>query len=490
MLRILSPLLAACFLAIPVAAEPLELRVMIFNIWLGGDQVSMTRTLEAIQAADADLVLLQEAEGNTALIAQRLGYAYAAPRQHLLSRFPIFDAGDAEGDLAYVEVAPGRFVAVANVHLDWTEYGPYAARDGGTAEAILANEQDLRLSGIEPYIALLEPAAAAGMPAIIGGDFNSPGDDWTEAMVGQRPHIAFPLAWPAAKAVRDAGYLDTWRAMHPDALANPGITWSWGYPQPTLWEGETQDRIDLLFARNAEVLDAQLVGGAGLPDVAIAVTPWPSDHQAVVARLLLEGAPAPTMIVPVHRAVRQGEAALLRYTLAGTADGRLEDGWVEILPPGGATGEALQILYSNDTTDRMALLKAATFDLAPGAWDAALLDGEGVELARTTFQVLAPDARPAIASDKSSYRPGETIVGRFRDAPGDRYDWVALFPAGEADQWNYLGSAYTGGAIEGEVTLDEATLGRLEPGDYELRLLADDGYRAIARSGVFTVTAE
>jgi len=487
MKRFFSLLLGACLLTAPAAAEPLELRVMVFNIWLGGDQVAMSKTLEAIEQADADIVLLQEPEGNTALIGEMLGYAYAAPRHHTLSRFPLFDTGE----LLFAEVQPGKFVVVANVHLDWTDYGPYAARDGRAAEDILAVETANRLSGIEPVIALLEPLAAAGMPAIIGGDFNSPGDDWTEAMVGSRPHIKFPLAWPAAKAVRDAGYLDTWRTAHPDAVANPGVTWSWGYPQPLLWENETQDRIDLLFARNATVEAAQIVGGAGLPDVAIAVTPFPSDHQAVVATLALEGTPAPTMIVPVASAVPQGQPVLLRYSVADTPDGRLEDGWIELLPAGGALGAPLQILWSNDTTDRMAVVKGATAGLAPGAYEAALVAADGSELARTGFQVLAPGAQPEIAADQASYKPGETIVARFANAPGQGKDWVTIYPAGEADQWNYLAFVYTGGASAGELALDEATLGaRLEPGDYELRLMLDDGYVAVAKSAAFTVTAE
>lgn len=484
-----ASILAAGLWGGAAAAEPAEIKVMIFNIWLGGDQVSMAKTLEAIRKADPDVVLLQEAMTNTQMIADRLGYDFASPRQHLLSRFPILESGTPVGqDYSLIEVTPGRFVAVANVHLDWTEYGPYAARDGKTAEEILATENDLRLSGIQPWLDALEPLAAAGLPVVIGGDFNSPSDlDWTEAAVGTRPQVKFPLVWPAAHAVSAAGYSDTWRAIHPDPVANPGVTWSWGYPQPLLWEGETQDRIDLLFARNATVEASEIVGGA-MPDVGIVVTPWPSDHQAVVSTLKVEPAPAPTMIAATERAVHPGEALHLRYTVAGTADGRLEDGWVEILAPGGKVGESLQTLYSNDTTDRMAVLEVATFDMAPGAYDAALVDKDGNELARTTFWIEAAGAKPVLATDKASYQAGEPIVVHLENAPGDRFDWLAVFPKGEADEWNYYSSAYTAGVIAGEVTIegDES----LEPGEYEVRLLADDSYRAIAKSASFTVTAK
>src|SRR5262245_53280339 len=54
--------------ATPVAAAPMEpiaLRVMTFNVWLGGVQVDLAQVVAAIEAARADVVGLQEAEGHT-----------------------------------------------------------------------------------------------------------------------------------------------------------------------------------------------------------------------------------------------------------------------------------------------------------------------------------------------------------------------------------------------------------------------------------------
>jgi hypothetical protein len=103
--------------------------------------------------------------------------------------------------------------------------------------------------------------------------------------------------------------------------------------------------------------------------------------------------------------------------------------------------------------------------------------------------VLPPGARPAIATDKASYAPGETIVATFSAAPGNRYDWVAVYKADTVLTTDYWTSAYTGAAIDGELVLDEATLGGpLEPGQWVLKLLRDDSYNAIAESQPFTVT--
>ncbi|MGH6962713.1 MAG: endonuclease/exonuclease/phosphatase family protein, partial [Dongiaceae bacterium] len=257
---------------------PVELRVMIFNIWLGGDQVSLSRTLDAIRAADADIVLLQEAEGRTRAFADALGWPYAMERRHLISKYPLFDPPAADADYALAEILPGRFVAVADIHLTSDPYGPYAVRDGQTAEQVLALETETRLPEIQLYIEQLSPLAAAGVPVIIGGDFNAPSHlDWTGAMVTARPQVRFPLEWPVSKALVDAGFRDTYRETHPDPVVNPGITWTSGYPVPHRDANEAIDRIDQIHVLgNATTLASQIVGEAGGPDIDIGISPWPS----------------------------------------------------------------------------------------------------------------------------------------------------------------------------------------------------------------------
>ncbi len=66
---------------------------MSFNVWYGGEQVSLERIGEAIRAADPDIVGVQEADRNLARIAEVAGMPYVDPRRRLLSRWPIFDSG-------------------------------------------------------------------------------------------------------------------------------------------------------------------------------------------------------------------------------------------------------------------------------------------------------------------------------------------------------------------------------------------------------------
>ena len=79
------------------------------------------------------------------------------------------------------------------------------------------------------------PAAAGrdGIPVFLLGDFNAPSHlDWTAAAVGSRPHLRAVVDWPVSRAIEAAGFRDTWREIHPDPVAEPGLTW-WADRPPT-----------------------------------------------------------------------------------------------------------------------------------------------------------------------------------------------------------------------------------------------------------------
>ena len=92
MIRIL--LLALALLPLAAHADDtIRLKVLTFNIWYGGDQVSLASVIKAIELADADVVGLQEPDGKTLEIAALAGYPFADQRRHILSKYPIFDSG-------------------------------------------------------------------------------------------------------------------------------------------------------------------------------------------------------------------------------------------------------------------------------------------------------------------------------------------------------------------------------------------------------------
>ena len=223
MLRIIFwALLATLFSAAAPAAEPVQVKIMSFNMWYGGEQVDFNAVIEAIKKADADIVGLQEPDGNTLKIAALAGYPYADVRRHIISKFPLFDSGvgerteegnplysiasvDSNTVHAWAQVVPGKVIAIANTHLTSDPYGPELVRDGKTLAEIIQNENDTRVPDAQALADGLSGLAKSGVPVFLTGDFNSPSYlDWTEAVAKVRPAVKFPVELPVSKLIADS----------------------------------------------------------------------------------------------------------------------------------------------------------------------------------------------------------------------------------------------------------------------------------------------
>lgn len=489
-------------LAAPALAEgEVELRIMSFNIWYGGVQVSPPQLVEILRAADADIVGLQEPDGQTAAIAAAAGYPYVDLRRHILSRVPLFDpklgerteqgqapyplAGlDADAPHVWAMVAPGQVVALGNLHLSSDPYGPDLLRDGATPEEVLAAENEVRLAEIDAYAAGMEPLVARGIPVVVTGDFNSPSHlDWTEAAKGSRPQQSVVLPWPVTQRMETAGFADAFRTAHPDPVARPGISYSPGFPWPLQKEGESLDRIDYIFAANATVRGAELWGEPGNPDVDRGFAPWPSDHRAVIADLTVTPAPAPALLAVEPRLVPEGGTFLVRGHLPGDAT------WgVRIVPRGGDAAKETVTSVEGLTPTWNRAFRLSTLGLTPGPWDAVLIDEAGAEQARIRFSVVGGDGRPTLSTASPTVKSGEPVTVSWTGAPGLKYDWIGVYAAGDPNVYNYLAFAYTGAVLDGTMTLTpDLYYDTLAPGDYTLRLMADDHYVVLAEAP-FTVT--
>ena len=315
-LAALGATLALLLLAAPAAADPLT--VMTFNVWYGGAQVEFDRVGQAIRAADADVVGVQEPEGNLRRIAEAAGMSYTDETLHLASRYPIYAVERGGIRFGYVAVGPGRVVAVGNVHLPSSPYGPELVRDGKAPAEVLANERATRLGEMRPYLGPLSRQAARGVPTFLTGDFNSPSHlDWSPAAAATRPQVKYPLRWPVSAALERAGFRDSYREIFPDPVARPGLTWTAGTPPPRIRKRETLDRIDWVTASGpATTLSSRLVGEPGGPDVDVGV-PWGSDHRAVASTFEVQPAPAPPLAHAEPRVVRRGSTVTIRYMGAG-----------------------------------------------------------------------------------------------------------------------------------------------------------------------------
>jgi hypothetical protein len=108
-------------------------------------------------------------------------------------------------------------------------------------------------------------------------------------------------------------------------------------------------------------------------------------------------------------------------------------------------------------------------------------------VSEASFWLVPQGAAAELATERARYRPGEPLVLRYRQAPGNRYDWIGLFPAdgsppeaGRLLLWQHLR-----GRVAGEIRFDRAVnegTWPLPPGRYVAWLLEDDGYRTLARA--------
>jgi endonuclease/exonuclease/phosphatase family metal-dependent hydrolase len=503
--------LASLAISPAAATTPVTMKVMTLNIFYGGDEWNLNtgqwcadpagcpetlrQVASTIRAADPDVVGLQEGTANECVLADMLGW-FCEPRLQLISRFPLLDPPGANGTYALVEVAPGRFVAISNVHLPSDPYGPYWVRDGEPRSAVLALERSTRLPAIQRQLDVLPGLAASGVPVFLTGDFNSPSHlDWTPAVAAVRDQVRYPVDWPVSAALAGAGFRDSYREVHPDPVAVPGFTWT---PPGTLESvpDEVYDRIDWVLVQGpAETLGTALVGEPGGPDVDVEHDPYPTDHRGVVSTFRVTPADPDPFAAVASRRVFVGDDLTVHAHGPGAR--------VALVRAGNrpATALASRSMGGMDDAD----LTFPTGGLAPGAHEALLVDAAGAVVSRSPFWLYAAGTRPSLRTMKEVYEVGEPIRVRWRAAPGYRWDWMGVFapgrgPAQNAEDCNagacgnghYLLYHYTDTLIQGSTLIGPASFDGyrswpLKVGTYEIRLLMDDGYRLLAISNSFKV---
>ncbi|RYD47704.1 MAG: hypothetical protein EOP85_04970, partial [Verrucomicrobiaceae bacterium] len=276
-----------------------SLRVMSYNVWKEWSQVSngFQKGIESIVKSGADVVGLQESSQSLAQsMADELGWyrSTATGSSQIISRYPIqesFSAGLGVGARVRLTTDPQCDVNVVNCHLDYLYYGPYAAQVGGaTPQSVLTEElRSQRDSQMATVLQNLNTrlAAADNIPVVMTGDFNCPSHlDWTAAAASAHSGVG-PVAWPVTTRIIAAGMKDSFREIHPDPVAVPGITWS------SIHKGsEPQDRIDFVYFKGQSVKPVAsevyatpvevTVGPWGGDVTPVAGNTWPSDHLAVL----------------------------------------------------------------------------------------------------------------------------------------------------------------------------------------------------------------
>jgi endonuclease/exonuclease/phosphatase family metal-dependent hydrolase len=278
-----------------VTGQPVDsLRVMTFNILAGGDETGpLSRTVDVIHAAEADVIGLQEESNSADEIALALGFHYHRFNLDLaiVSRYPITQVLTGGVKL---EISPGRKAYVFDAHLAAYPYQPYDIRDGliSTEAQAIAAAQSARGSLLSSYLNnFMASALASGLPVFFVGDFNEPSHlDWTQEAADAGLNFGMKVGWPASQAIVNKGLIDAFRALRPDEVGDRGETWTPGLPAPFVQADEVHDRIDFVYylPRNVAPVSAQVLGydvNDGNTDIGL--QPYPSDHRAVVVEFVL-----------------------------------------------------------------------------------------------------------------------------------------------------------------------------------------------------------
>ena len=291
----------------PMKGETKEptLRVMSYNIHRGGvvmRKQPLSQTAKAIRLAKADIVGIQETRSprgdKLEELATLLGWNHDMGKgSQILTRYEIVDS-------LYrgvkVKLDSGSHAYVFNVHLASHPYQPYQLLEirprwhkhtndltfiKTEAEAIeWANKA--RGAEIAKVLRQIKSLPDKKTPVFVVGDFNEPSHlDWTEAAAKAGRH-PIKVEYPNSLAMKKAGFSDAYRTLYPDEMKNPGYTWSsfYKFDDPTTHH----DRIDFVYFKGSglTVKDIRIVG-ENKKDADIVISPYPSDHRAVVATLEL-----------------------------------------------------------------------------------------------------------------------------------------------------------------------------------------------------------
>ncbi len=458
--------------------EPMEMSVLVYNVEYGGDK----STDAVIESIDADVVGLLESYNRLPEIAAHTGYPYFNIGLQLMSKYPILEPSGADGRYAFIEVEPGYVVAFFNTHLDYVRYGPALLARGSSIQEVTATEEEVRLSSLKLLTPYLEDVIAAGYPVFLTGDLNTPSSlDYTAITVGTRDGVSEPILWPVSEELAGLGMRDTYREIHPDPLAKPGITWG----NPDLKRRGVGDRIDYVYAGGATTtLSSALVGKNGDPDVDIGFTRWTSDHRAVLSTFEVTPVALPTSISLSSAMLTDGDSVQVRYHAPGN-----DMTTVAIVPSGADPGSAVKTLRGGAS----GAFVVETIGWDPIGYEAVLLGADGDELARAAFWVRSATASPILVSAKPAYAEGEPIEISWVDGPANRWDWIGVYKGSAPDPGNddYLLWSYVGGhdagaippSVAGSMTLGPDSEGKAWPlpvGKYRIHYLLTDEFTSVA----------
>ena len=287
--------------ALHAQTEEESIRVMSYNIHRGGVVMlkqPLSQTAKVIQSAQADIVGIQETRSprgdKLEELAKLLGWNHDMGKgSQILTRYEILESLNSG---VKIKLDSGKEAYVFNLHLPSHPYQPYQLLGirpkwhkhtnditfiKTEAEAIEWAKK-ARGRELSKLLRLIRTIPDKQAPIFVVGDFNEPSHlDWTERAAKATRH-PIKVEYPNSLAMIKAGFTDAYRAIYHDEMKHPGYTWSsfYKFDDPTTHP----DRIDFVYfkGKGIKLTEVKIVG-ENQKDADIVISPYPSDHRAVVA---------------------------------------------------------------------------------------------------------------------------------------------------------------------------------------------------------------
>ena len=341
---------------------------------------------------------------------------------HLVSRFPILEPSGSNGDWAYLLLAPGEVAAIANTHLTCCPYTPYRIvnRGFGRAEA-MAQERRTRLDQIRDHLSALEPLLSGGRADVLHRRLQRALVPRLDPGRGSRARASVHDA--LAGLARDGGGrvpgLVPRGVSRP--VADPGFTWTAGYPAPVRLPlgGVRPDRLRLGRGSGRDEREPghrRVARERGHPDPPLALR----TTGAVASSFTVTPAPMPVSVVAEGESARLGLPLRARFHAEGPGDH-------VILTASGSTTPLADLPAGPDPDGTVAF---DTTQLEQGAYDVVLLDATDAELSRDTVVLIAEGQQTTLTGRDPTLEGDQRLEVGWAFAPGNQFDWLAVFRAG------------------------------------------------------------
>ena len=277
-------------------------KILTFNLWVGGDGSGFTMTesvssqLKTIRSTKADVVAFQEQTSykfgqhdRAKLLADSLKWNCIVidKSRAVISKYPLERLTIESSQILKLTIQ-GKEILIADVHFQAYPYEPYDIADGKITNENDAIKSAINTRGKQIQSILDDRKGFESFPMLVLGDFNEPSYyDWTVENIKKRndPRLKFSVKWPSSSLLLEAGFYDVFRAIYKNVQKKPAYTWT-SIPGGSI-PNEVYDRIDLIYANKQIKVKSVAIVGENIENADFVITPWVTDHRAVLAEFSL-----------------------------------------------------------------------------------------------------------------------------------------------------------------------------------------------------------